>query len=62
MDDILIEASSMEEMEERVRKVLQQAKLNNVTISKSKTQFGSSVKFGGFLVSSEEPCISETGS
>ena len=41
MDDILIEAGSMEEMQERVRKVLQQAKLNNVTISRSKTQFRS---------------------
>ena len=38
------------EMRERVRKVLDQAKLNNVTISRRKTQFGDSLKFGGFLV------------
>ena len=58
VDDILIEASSIEEMEERVRTVLKQAKLNNVTISRSKTQFGSTVKFGGFIVSSKDGVVS----
>ena len=44
-------------MEERVRKVLQQAKLNKVTISRRKTQFGSSVKFGGFIVESKDGVV-----
>ena len=57
VDDILVEASSMEEMQERVRKVLQQAKLNNVTISRRKTQFGSSVKFGGFIVERKDGVV-----
>jgi len=58
VDDILIEARSLEEMEERVRTVLKQAKLNNVTISRSKTQYGSTVKFGGFVVSSKNDVVS----
>ena len=58
VDDILIAASSIEEMRMRVRKVLDQAKLNNVTISRRKTQFGTSFKFEGFIVEKKDEVVS----
>ena len=57
IDDILIEADTMEQMEERLEKVLRQAQQHDVTISRSKTQFGQKVRFGRFVVESKNGIV-----
>ena len=58
IDNILIEADTMEQMEERLEKVLKQALEHDVTLSRSKTQFGQKVRFGGFVVESKDGVVS----
>ena len=62
IDDILIEAESMEQIKERLEKVLRQAQQHDVTISRSKTQFGQNVRFGGFIVESKDDVVTVTPS
>ena len=47
------EASSIEQMQERMEKVLKQAKDNNITILRQ-IQFESPVKLGGFLIDNKD--------
>lgn len=58
IDDILVEADSMEQMEERLEEVLKQAEEHDVTLSRSKTQFGQKVRLGGFVVESKDDIVS----
>ena len=41
-------------MEERLEKVLMLAEEHDVTLSRSETQFGQKVHFGGFVVESKD--------
>ena len=40
IDDILVEADSREQMEERLQKVLKKGEEHDMTLTRSKTQFG----------------------
>ena len=51
MDDILIYGSSHEEIIQRIRSVFQRCKEWGITLSRDKYQFGSSVKFAGYILS-----------
>ena len=53
VDDILIEASSLPELHERIRTVLERCKSSNMTISRKKLTIGDQVEFAGFIVSKE---------
>ena len=51
VDDILIWAETMEELEERIQKVMQKCREHQITISASKFTVGEEVKFAGYIVS-----------
>ena len=51
VDDILIYGSSHEEIIQRIRSVFQRCKEWGITLSRDKYQFGSSVKFAGYIIS-----------
>ena len=51
VDDILIWAATLEELFERVSKILQKCTELRVTISEKKLQIGTSVKFAGYVIS-----------
>ena len=53
VDDILIWASTFEELIERIRLVLQKCRDNDITISEKKLQIGQEVKFAGYIVSKD---------
>ena len=53
VDDILIWAENINELEERVRKVLTKCKERGITISKKKFAVGKRVKFAGYIVTGE---------
>ena len=52
IDDILIFADSYSQLEERLRKVLSQARDNNVIFSKTKIQVGEGITFAGMRLES----------
>ena len=52
LDDILVWANTVAELQANITKILQECKAMNLTISKSKLRMGSSVRFAGHLVSS----------
>ena len=52
VDDILIWAENLNDLEERVRKVLTKCRELGITISKKKLAIGKRVKFAGYIVSS----------
>jgi hypothetical protein len=51
VDDILVWASSWEELCERVRSVLERCKQHGITLSRDKMQMGSEVRFAGHVIS-----------
>jgi hypothetical protein len=53
VDDILIYASSMEELIERTSMVLKRCQEHGITLSRKKAQVGSTVKFAGFIINSQ---------
>lgn len=53
VDDILVYASTIEELYERVETVLNKCNESGITLSKKKTQIGKSVNFAGFIISDE---------
>jgi hypothetical protein len=52
VDDILVFASTPEELISRTRDVLQRCSASGITLSRSKAKAGTSVKFAGFIVTS----------
>ena len=50
VDDVLIEGSSEEELCKHTEEFLKRARDADITISRSKIQAGSKVKFAGFLI------------
>ena len=53
VDDILVWADNLEQLQERMAKILRKCQEIGITISKKKLQIGSEVKFAGFIVSAE---------
>ena len=53
VDDMLIQASSIEMLVERVVEILLRCRKSGIKLSLSKMEWGSSIKFAGFLVSSD---------
>ena len=53
VDDIIVWATTFEELIERVRLVLQKCRENDITISEKKFQMGQEVKFAGYVVSKD---------
>ena len=53
VDDILIWAETLTELDDRLRKVLNKCREKGITISKKKLTMGERVKFAGYIVSSE---------
>lgn len=53
VDDILVSAPTLEELEKRVRKVLQRSREKGITISSRKLKLGQSIDFAGHVVSAE---------
>jgi hypothetical protein len=51
VDDILVWASTWEELCERVRAVLERCKQHGITLSRDKMQMGSEVRFAGHVIS-----------
>jgi hypothetical protein len=51
VDDILVWASSWEELCERVRSVLERCREHGITLSRDKMQMGSEVRFAGHVIS-----------
>jgi len=52
VDDILIHASSAEQLHERISSVLHRCREHRITLSRKKFLIGDEVKFAGFIVSS----------
>jgi transposase InsO family protein len=50
VDDILVQASSVAELKERLTAVLKRCRAHGITLSKGKVYAGTSVKFAGFIV------------
>ena len=50
VDDVLIEGSSEDELAENVVEFLQKARASDISVSNVKTQVGSWVHFGGFVI------------
>ena len=53
VDDILIQAPDQQTLLQRIRSVLSRAREHGMTISMKKLQMGTTVKFAGFIVSSD---------
>jgi len=53
VDDILIMAETKEELAERIEAVLSRCKDVGITLSRNKVKVGTSMKFAGFIVSSD---------
>ena len=51
VDDILVVARTQEELEERLRVVLQKCRKAGITLSKRKFEVGESIEFGGYKIS-----------
>ena len=51
VDDILIAGDTVEQLLERVKEVFKRCEENDITLSDTKYQVGSEVKFGGYIVS-----------
>ena len=49
VDDVLVFATTMETLIERIKEVLHKCKQNNITISKRKFRIGQRIKFAGFI-------------
>lgn len=53
VDDILVYASSLEELKTRVKTVLEKCKQSSITLSRKKIQVGRSVLFAGYVISDQ---------
>ena len=53
VDDMLIQASSIEMLVERVVEILLRCRKSGIKLLLSKMEWGSSIKFAGFLVNSD---------
>ena len=60
VDDVLIEATDYDQLEERCRQFLQNCSEWGLTLSDIKIEYGHQVSFGGFMVTSEG-CRPDTG-
>ena len=52
IDDLIVYGDTFSQLHSRAEEVLKRAQAYNITLSKSKIQFGHSVKFAGYVVSS----------
>ena len=53
IDDILCEGDTVESLIKTIKEVLKRCRKYNITVSKSKFKMGTSVKFGGYIVSNK---------
>ena len=53
VDDILVWAETLSDLDERVRRILSKCRERGITISRKKLSMGTKVKFAGYIVSQQ---------